>query len=80
MHHFGLLLIEAFDGEGDGAFHGVQVIVDAGSGKDDHRRRDPQQGQLGGQVALKHVLDGLDGFFGVFESAKQVAVIFGNDE
>ena len=80
MHNFGFLFVQTLDGEGDGPLHGVQVVVDAGSGKDHDGCGDAQKRQLGGQVALEHVFYGLDGFLGVFESAEQVAVVFGNDE
>ena len=80
VNDFGFPLVHAPDGEGDGALHAVEVVVEAGPGEDDHGRRDPQQGELGGEIDLEHVLDGLDGFFGIFDSAEQVPVPGGKDQ
>ena len=77
VNDFGFPLVHAPDREGDGALHAVEVVVEAGPGEDDHGRRDPQQGELGGEIDLEHVLDGLDGFFRLLGAAKQVAVMLG---
>ena len=80
MDHFRRTLVQAPDGEADGPLDAVQVIIDTRSGQDRHRRRHAQQRELGRQVVLEHVLDGLDGFFRLLDAAEQVAVIFGEIE
>ena len=74
MDYLGLALAHILDGEADRALDAVKVVIDARSGHDDHRRRDAQERELGGQIVLEHVLDGLDGFLGVFDAAEDVAV------
>ena len=80
MDHFRRPLVQAPDGEADGPLHTVQVIVDTRSGQDRHGSGHAQQCELGGQVVLEHVLDGLDGFFRLLGAAKQVAVVLGKKE
>ena len=67
------------DGEADRALDAVEVVVDARTGQHDHRRRHAQERELGRQVVLEHVLDRLDGFFGRFRIAEQVAVALGDE-
>ena len=37
-----------------------------------------EESELGGQIVLEHVLDGLDGLFRILYTAEQVAVSFRN--
>ena len=47
MHYFRTALVHVLDRECNGPFDTVQVVVDAGPGEHDHRRRHAQQRQLG---------------------------------
>ena len=71
---------QAADREPDRALDAVQVVVDARPGQDRHRRRHAQERELGGEVVLEHVFHGLDGLFGLFDAAEQVAVLRGKIE
>ena len=78
MHYFRRGVREGFHRELHGAFHAVQIVIEALPGEHHHGRRDAQQYQLGAQVGLEHIFDGLDGLFRLLGTAQQVAVILGN--
>ena len=80
VHDLGLLLVQAADRKADRALDAVQVIVDARSGQDRHRRRHAQERELGGEVVLEHVFHGLDGLFGLLDTAEEITVLRGKIE
>ena len=70
MHHFGLLFSHILDGEADGPFYPVQLVIQTGVGEDNHRCGNPQKCKLGREVVLKHILHALDGLFSVLDASE----------
>ena len=56
MHHLRLGVAELFDGEGDGALHAVEVVIDAQTLQDEEGCRDAAKAQLGAEVLLEKLL------------------------
>ena len=64
LDHFDPGLPEGRGAEAHRAFDAVEIIVQAGAGFDDQRRRHPPKVEGAGQALLEDVLDRLDGPFG----------------
>ena len=65
--------------EADRPLGAVEIVVDAGARKHDHRRCYAKQSQLGRQVDLEHIFYCLDGLFGIFGGTQEI-LISGRDE
>ena len=65
------------DVKGDGAFHPVQVVVEAGGGLHEQGGGDPAQMEVAAQGVLKDPLEQADGLLGVIE-VEQGRVVVGN--
>ena len=74
MDHFGSSALHRVDGETDGMFGAVEVVVDASSRLDEERSRDSAQFQRLGEGALKFFLYLFDSYFGCL--GQQLALIF----
>src|SRR5574344_2640140 len=80
MYDLGIPLLHILDREAHGAFHSVELVIEAGARQHHHRRGDSQPGKLGGEVVLEHIFHALDGLRGTFHITEQVAVVSGDEE
>jgi len=67
LDDFGVLVVEVFDGEGDGTFDAVEVVVDACVCEDEEGRGDAEEVECVGEIGLEALLDEADGAFGLAE-------------
>ena len=66
------------DVKGDGALHAVQVVIEAGGGFHEKRRRDTAQIEIAAEGVLEHPLDEADGLLGIVE--RKAAAVACRDE
>ena len=67
VNHFGLGIAQILDGEGNGTFHSVQVVVDTHTLQHEERGGNTAQAQFRRQVLLEKFLDLFDAHLGLFQ-------------
>ena len=60
VHHLSLGIAQILDGEGDGTFHTIQVVVDTKSFQHEQGSRHTSQSQLCREVLLEEILNQFD--------------------
>ena len=79
VHHFGTAFAQVADRERHGAFHAVEVVVDARARKHEQRGRDAAQAQAAGQHVGKNLFEVGDGLLHRFGS-EFGRVLFRNEQ
>ncbi len=74
MDNFGCLSAHRVDGEADGLFGSVEIVVESGAGEEEEWGGDSAQLQFACKGGLEGILDHLDCYFGGF--GEEFAVIF----
>ena len=78
MYHLCPLVAEVLDGEGNGAFCAVQVVVDTHSAAHEKRSCDAAQVQACSEVVLEEILDKFNTLFCLVATQKRTIVLWNN--
>ena len=67
MHHLRLTGSHILNRKGHRPLDTVQIVIKSSSAHHDHGGSNPEKSKLSRKIFLEHILDSLDGFFGILQ-------------